>query len=206
MKASIDDQFATLATSIFAGRNRSAIRFGSVEELLDSLADLTMNRTPATAATRLGSRKAGGGAAASSARSGSVFPLVVQEKKLRLDDGWHWQHEEKEYEHIMKMLARQGGFGQNHPDPAFYVRFPTLEERRAARDNFARKCLNCGEDAHFARDCPKPFMNVSALTNPDVGSGNATETENKWRTWQARFKRYYTDRVRRFRRTRNNGD
>ena len=35
VKASIDDQFATLAASIFAGRNRSALPFGSVEELLD---------------------------------------------------------------------------------------------------------------------------------------------------------------------------
>ena len=41
VKASIDDQFATLAASTFAGRNQSAIPFGSVEELLDSLGDLT---------------------------------------------------------------------------------------------------------------------------------------------------------------------
>ena len=41
VKASIDDQFATLAASTFAGRNQSAILFGSVEELLDSLGDLT---------------------------------------------------------------------------------------------------------------------------------------------------------------------
>ena len=82
-----------------------------------------------------------------------------------------------EHEHIMAVLDREGGFGQNHFDPAFYVRFPTLEERRAARKKFAKKCLNCGEDAHFARDCPKPFiMNVSALINPDVGFSNATET------------------------------
>ncbi|CAM9485641.1 unnamed protein product, partial [Ascophyllum nodosum] len=58
VKASIDYQFATLAASIFAGRNRPAVPFGSVEELLDYLGDLTMNRTPATAATRLGPRKA----------------------------------------------------------------------------------------------------------------------------------------------------
>ena len=31
VKASIDDQFVTLAASIFAGRNRSAVPFGSVE-------------------------------------------------------------------------------------------------------------------------------------------------------------------------------
>ena len=55
----------------------------------------------------------------------------------------------------MTILDRQGDFGQTHSDPAFYVRFPTLEERRAARDKFARKCLNCGDDAHFARNCFK---------------------------------------------------
>ena len=53
IKASIDDQFATMAASIFAGRNRSAIPFGSAEELLDYLGDLTVNCTPATAATGL---------------------------------------------------------------------------------------------------------------------------------------------------------
>ena len=51
VKADIDDPFATLAASIFVGRKRSAIPFGSVKALLDSLGDLTMSRTPATAAT-----------------------------------------------------------------------------------------------------------------------------------------------------------
>ena len=189
VKASIDDQFATLATSIFAGRNRSAVPFGSVEELLDSLGDLTMNRTPATAATGLGPRKAGGRAASGSARSGNVFPVGGKEKRSKLDDAWYWKHDEMEYEHIMAFLDREGGFGQNHSDPAFYVHFPTLEKRCAARDKFAKKCLNCGEDALFARDCPKPFMNVSPLINPDVGYRNGTETEKRWRTWQGRLKK-----------------
>ena len=81
VKASIDNQFATLAASIFAaGRNRSAVSFGSFEELLDSLGDLTINRTPTTAASRLGPRKAGGGAASGSARSGNVCPVGGKEK------------------------------------------------------------------------------------------------------------------------------
>ena len=33
VNASIDDQLATLATSIFAGRNRSAVPFSTVKEL-----------------------------------------------------------------------------------------------------------------------------------------------------------------------------
>ena len=138
VKASIDGQFANLVASHFAGENRPAIPFGSVEKLLDSLGDLTMKRTPATAETRLGLRKAGGGAAPGSARSGNVFPVVGKEKKSRLDDAWHWQHDEKEYEHIMTVPDRDGGFGQNHSDPASYVRFSTLEERRVAHDKFAK--------------------------------------------------------------------
>ena len=146
-----------------------------------------MNRTLATVATRFGSREAGGGTATGSARSGSVFPVVGQEEKLELDDAWHWQGGAKEYEHIMTILDRQGGFDQTQSDLAFHDRFPTLEERRTPREKFARKCLNCGEDAYFARDCPKPFINVPGQINPDVGSSNATGTEKKMRTWQARL-------------------
>ena len=81
---------------------------------------------------------------------------------------------------LLDLLDRQGGFGQAHSNPAFYARFPTLEARRAARDKFAKTCLNFGEDAHFARDCPEPFINVSTQINPDVESSNATETEDNW--------------------------
>ena len=136
VKASIDDQFATLAASIVAGRNRTAVPFGNAYELLDSLGDLTMNRTPATAATRLRPRKAGDGAAFGSARSGNVFPAGGKEKKSKLNDAWYWKHDEMEYEHIMAVLDRDDGFDQNHSDLVFYVRFPTLEERRASREQF----------------------------------------------------------------------
>ena len=48
---------------------------------------------------------------------------------MDLDDAWqHWQDQEKEYEHIITVLDRQGDFDQTHSDPAFYVRFLTLEE------------------------------------------------------------------------------
>ena len=84
VKASIDDQFATLAASILAGRNPSAIPSGSIEDLLDSLGDLTLNHTPTTVATRFSSRTAGGGTATSSARSGSALPVDGQEENLEI--------------------------------------------------------------------------------------------------------------------------
>ena len=52
VKASIDDQLATLAASIRTGRTRSAIPSSIIEDLLDSLGDLTLTRTPAIVATR----------------------------------------------------------------------------------------------------------------------------------------------------------
>ena len=78
--------------------------------------------------------------------------VAGKEDKFKLDDAWHWKDEEKDYEHIMTILDEQGGFGHNHSDPAFYVRFSTFKERRAAPEKFVRKCLNCGEDVHFAQD------------------------------------------------------
>ena len=98
-----------------------------------------MNRTPATAATRLGPRKAGVGAASGSARSRNLFPVGGKEKRSKLDDAWYRKDDEIEYEHIMAVLDRDGGFGQNPSDPAFYVHFPTLKERRAARDKVTKK-------------------------------------------------------------------
>ena len=86
-----------------------------------------MNRTPAIAVTRFGSRTARGWAAAGFTRRSSVFTVVGRKDKLKLDDTWHWRDEEKEYEHMMTILDRQGGFGQTHSDPAFYIRFPCLK-------------------------------------------------------------------------------
>ncbi|CAM9486732.1 unnamed protein product, partial [Ascophyllum nodosum] len=95
VKARIDDQFPTLAATTFVGRNLSSIPFSSIEELLGSLKDFTMNRAPTTATTRLGLRTARRGAAAGSARRGIVLSVAGQENKLKLDDAWHWHDEEK---------------------------------------------------------------------------------------------------------------
>ena len=58
VKTVIDDQFITTsAAPISAGINKSEVPFGSVEQLLGFLlSDLTMNQTPATAATSFSGR------------------------------------------------------------------------------------------------------------------------------------------------------
>ena len=86
VKANIDDQFASLAASIFARRNRSAIPSGNIQDLLDSLGDLAPSRTLATVTTTFVSSTARGGTATGSARSGNVSPIVGQDNKLKLDD------------------------------------------------------------------------------------------------------------------------
>ena len=86
VKASVDDQFAILAASIFAGRNWSAVPFGSVGDLLDSLGDLTLSRNRATVATRFGSRTTRGGTATGSARSCNVSPESGSGGKVRISN------------------------------------------------------------------------------------------------------------------------
>ena len=53
IKTGVDDQFAGLSAQIFAGRNMRALPFDSVDELMGSLEDLSLNQTRATASVRL---------------------------------------------------------------------------------------------------------------------------------------------------------
>ena len=156
VKASIDDQFATLAASIFAGRNRSAVPFGSVEELLDSLGGLAINRTPATAATRLSPKKAGGGAASGSARSGNVCPVGGKEEKSKLDDAWYWKHGEMEYKYIMAVLDREGGLAKIIPIPHFTPVSP----------RFRRDARQVGNSPKNASTAERMLISLGIARNP----------------------------------------
>ena len=53
IKTGVDDQFAGLSAQIFAGGNMRALPFDSVEELMGSLEDLSLNQTKASASVRL---------------------------------------------------------------------------------------------------------------------------------------------------------
>ena len=53
IKTGVDDQFAGLSAQIFAARNMRALPFDSVDELMGSLEDLSLNQTRATASVRL---------------------------------------------------------------------------------------------------------------------------------------------------------
>ena len=122
------------------------------------------------------------------------------EKKLQLDDAWHWKDEEKEYKHIITSSeTNKVDLGRIIPIPRSTPASPCLKRDAQHATSSLENAPTAGEDAHFARDCPKPFMNVLAQINSDAGSGNATETEKNWRKWQARLKKYYKDRVKKFR-------
>lgn len=45
----------------------------------------------------------------------------------------------------------------------FYVYFPIRDARDAARRVFGARCINCGDNTHFTRECPQPFTNISSL-------------------------------------------
>ena len=53
IKTGVDDQFAGLSAQIFAGRNMRALPFDSIDELMGSREDLSLNQTRATASVRV---------------------------------------------------------------------------------------------------------------------------------------------------------
>ena len=51
IKTGVDDQFAGLSAHTFAGRSMRVLPFDSVDDLMESLEDLALNQTRATACT-----------------------------------------------------------------------------------------------------------------------------------------------------------
>ena len=193
VKASTNDQFATLCAPVYQGRNLQALPFASVVELISALEDLAQNTTKASAATRLAtSARVGGGAAAASApasrgyggntfgggyrnRSGNTnyaHQIMVVGCPLYLD-------EDNEFRRVWTMTGVE----------PFYVSYPDREAKDKARRAFGGKCLNCGTSNpfHMARECREGYMNVSGIINPSLGEGSADQVEKKWRSWQQRL-------------------
>lgn len=105
-----------------------------------------------------------------------------------------FEDEDLEFEKVYVIMQSRGGFGRNNNEPAFYIHYDTREAKDAARRAFGPRCLNCGEDTHFARDCPAPYINKSRIINPAVGEGTPTEVLTRWRRWQQRLCQWHANR------------
>ena len=165
IKTGVDDQFAGLSAQIFAGRNMRALPFDSVDELMGSLEDLSLNQTRATSSVRLAggmnTRSKEYQQAIRSQQFGGIMTVTADP----------FADEAEEFSRVYAVFREKGGFGKNNKDPPFYVLFDTREQRDAARGSHGPHCLNCGEDNHFARECPSNFINRSGLIHPVVGEG-----------------------------------
>lgn len=75
-------------------------------------------------------------------------------------------------------------------DCPFFVWFTSLEEKDRQRQAFGSRCLNCGSDAHFVRDCDKGYINVSKMLNPNLAKGSVKEVKERWDRWLQRFKQW----------------
>ena len=158
-----------------------ALPFDSVDGLMGSLEDLAMNQTRATASVRL----AGG----MTTRS-NVYQQAFRSKQfgeIMTVTADPFEDEADEFRRVCALLKEKGGFGRNNKDPPFSGLFDTREQRDAARRSYGPHCLNCGEDNHFARECPSNFINRSGLIHPAVGEGTPDEAEKRRRRWQQRL-------------------
>ena len=136
------------------------------------LEDLSLNQTRATESVRL----AGGMNTRSKGYRQSF--TSKQYKGIMTVTAVRFEDEAEECSRVYAIFRDKGGFGRNNKDPPFYVLFDTREQRDAARRSYGPHCLNCGEDNHFARECPSIFINRFGLIHPAVGEGTPDEAEN----------------------------
>ena len=158
-----------------------ALPFDSVDELMGSLEDLSMNQTRATASVRFASgmttRSKGYQQSFTSKQYGGIMTVPADP----------FEDEAEELSRVSAIFREKGGFGRNSKDPPFWVLFDTREHRDSARRSYGPHCLNGGEDNHFARECPSNFINRSGLIHPAVGEDTPDEAEKRWRRWQKRL-------------------
>ncbi|CAN0543243.1 unnamed protein product, partial [Laminaria digitata] len=135
----VDDQFAVLGAQIFSGRNMTALPFSSVDSLMRSLEDLSLNQTRATTSVRLAGGMATRSKTYNQAFRSRQFGGVMN---VEIDP---FVDESEEMNHVHAVMQERGGFGRNNKDPPFYVQFDSRENRDAARRSYGPRCMNCGE-------------------------------------------------------------
>ena len=76
--------------------------------------------------------------------------------------------ETMEYKHIMAVLDRDGGFGQNHSDPAFYVRSPRLKREARHATSSPKRTSTAGRMLiSLERNDPATSI-ISSVKAPDL--------------------------------------
>ena len=134
--------------------------FNSVDELTGSLGDLALNQTRATASVRL----SGGVATHNNGINSRVYHHASRGRQyggiMSVEEDY-FEDKRKEFGRVHAIIRERGGFGRNNKDPPFYVLFKFPEKRDAARASYGPRCLNCGDENHFARVCPEKNSNRS---------------------------------------------
>ena len=192
IKMSIDDQSASLNAQIFLGRNMRTVPFSDVDELLAALDDLSLNQAVASHSTRIR-----GGDSQMVMRS-RTYPKTYGSQKLgevtAVDQSKADLEDEAEFRKVYTIMQKQGGFGKNNDEPPFYIHYADRESKDAARRAFGPRCLNCGDNTHFARNCPAAYINRSNIIHPAVGEGTPAEVTTRWRRWQQRLCQWHENR------------
>ena len=135
IKTSIDDQFKSLSTQIFAGGKLWPVPFDNVDDLLNDLDDLSLNQTVACASSR---QNGGGTPMTTRSRTyAKAFHSQTFGGMMAVENGGHgYEDEELEFERINTIVQSRGGFGRNNEERPLYIRFDSRGAKDAARRAF----------------------------------------------------------------------
>lgn len=207
VRESVCDQFAFLAADVFKGRDQDVLPYTNIEELMKVLEALAWNDSPALEATRLTVGKTGGSVTGYKNVQGGITTKTnatsvsqpykkggyqaARKNVFNIED--EMMNEDEDFSKVYQIMHNHGGFG-NKRDPPFYVKFNSRDEKDAARRAYGRRCLNCGDDDHFVRDCTQPYKNDSNILNPQLNEGNPQEAADRWSRWLQRLRQWHANR------------
>lgn len=214
VRESVCDQYSSISMDVFKGRDLKAVPYDSIGDLMEALEALAWNTTEATQERRETMRGTkgqvrrtgqGGGNASVGGKSyvNTAENLARMYSRKQPAQGGavmsiqeELEDEEREFGKVHYVASQ---WGENKGDLSyipFYKRFNSRQAQDEARRAYGLKCLNCGDQSHFVRDCPKQFMNKSEMMNPALGEGTPQEIKERWSKWLKRLRDWHDARRR----------
>ncbi|CAB1107075.1 unnamed protein product [Ectocarpus sp. CCAP 1310/34] len=207
VRDSVCDQYSNIAVDVFKGRDLMAVPYDSIRDLMDALEVLAWNTTEATAVKRNvisvqtkragqggGNASAGTTSYASAASAGRMYGKQPSQGARVMNIHEEMEDEEKEFKKVHYVATQwEKGKGDESYIP-FYTRFDSRKEQDEARQAYGLKCLNCGDQSHFVRECTHPFINKSNMLNPELGQGPPQLVKERWSKWLKRLRDWHEQR------------
>ncbi|CAB1103462.1 unnamed protein product [Ectocarpus sp. CCAP 1310/34] len=220
VRESVPDQCSVLTASVFKGMELGVVPFDNIDTLMHELRNVEAVKGGATTPTRRiaqvksssgwrqgqrgggGGRKGSGGTNTFRSASPGRSDCGYGGRVMTVED-MDYEDECAEFKRVYDIHAAPRTNSQANDCP-FLAWFTSVEEKDRHRRVFGLRCLNCGSEGHFVRDCDMGYINASNMLNKNLANGSKAEVKARWDRWLHRLRQWQANRMEERRKERNN--